>query len=59
MPKYSVTVKFIGTTSYIVESETKAKAAIDAMHRFINEDLQNDTLSQFVSECSVGNTEEL
>ena len=59
MPKYNITVKFMGTTNYIVESETKAKAAVDAMHKFINEDLQNDTLAQYVNECSVGDTREL
>jgi hypothetical protein len=59
MPKYRVSVKFTGSISYIVETETKTSAESEAVTKFIERDLKNSNLNDYVDECIVQEAEEV
>jgi hypothetical protein len=59
MPKYNVSVKFTGSISYVVEAESKTIAESEVVTKFIERDLKNSNLNDYVDECVVEEAEEV
>ena len=59
MPKYNVSVKFTGSISYVVEADSKTSAESEVVTKFIERDLKNSNLNDYVDECIVNEAEEV
>lgn len=59
MPKYSVSIKFTGSINYTVDADSKTIAESEVVTKFIERDLKNSNLNDYVDECVVGEAKEV
>ena len=59
MPKYNVSVTFTGSINYTIEAGSKTEAESEVVTKFIERDLKNSNLNDYVDECVVNEAKEV
>jgi hypothetical protein len=57
--KYRVSVEFKGKLGYTVIADSKEEASSDVALKFIERDIKNSNLNEFIDECTVYDVQEV